>query len=76
MTHADQIKAVEDRTFAARLTMQDVLRIAAVAPSTWSRAKSRGTIRAKTLKRVEDALAWYEQKQREAGQPDAQIGEG
>lgn len=75
MTHADQIKAVEDRAFAARLTMQDVLRIATVAPSTWSRAKARGTIRAKTLKKVEEALDWYERKQREAGQP-VQIGEG
>lgn len=63
---AEQIKAVEDRAFAARLTMGDVLRIAKVAHSTWSRAKSRGTIRAKTLKRVEEALDWYERQNREA----------
>lgn len=75
MNHADQIKAVEDRAFAARLTMQDVLRIARIAPSTWSRAKARGTIRAKTLQRAEEALAWYERKAREAS-PPAQIGEG
>lgn len=65
-TPAEQIKAVEDRTFAARLTMKDVLRIARVAESTWSRAKSRGTIRAKTLGRVEDALDWYEKQARQA----------
>lgn len=59
------MKAVEDRTFAARLTMKDVLRIARVAESTWSRAKSRGTIRAKTLGRVEEALDWYEKKARQ-----------
>lgn len=73
MTQADQIKAAEERAFAARLTMSDVLRIANIAPSTWSRAKARGTIRAKTLKRVEDALAWYEAKAREDAQP-AKIG--
>lgn len=71
-TPAEQMKAVEDRTFAARLTMKDVLRIANVAESTWSRAKSRGTIRAKTLGRVEEALDWYEKKSRQA----AATGEG
>jgi hypothetical protein len=59
-TPAEQMKAVEDRTFAARLTMKEVLRLANVAESTWSRAKSRGTIRAKTLGRVEEAIAQYE----------------
>lgn len=66
-TPAEQIKAVEDRAFAARLTMGDVLKIARVAHSTWSRAKSRGTIRAKTLKRVEEALSYIERKQAEGG---------
>ncbi|APZ81800.1 hypothetical protein vBEliSR6L_35 [Erythrobacter phage vB_EliS_R6L] len=65
-TPAEQMKAVEDRVFAARLTMKDVLRIANVAESTWSRAKSRGTIRAKTLGRVEDAIGWYEKNSRQA----------
>lgn len=69
MTPAEQIKAVEDRAFKNRLTMSDVLRIARVAPSTWSRAKSRGTIRAKTLRRVEDALDWYEKQGNADGQP-------
>lgn len=60
MTPAEQMKAVEDRAYAARLTMGEVLRIAKVAHSTWSRAKVRGYIRPKTIKRVEDALDWYE----------------
>lgn len=60
MNHSDQMKAVEDRVFALRLTMTDVLRIAGVANSTWSRAKGRGYIRAKTLKRVEDAVTSHE----------------
>lgn len=66
-TPSEQMKAVEDRVFAARLTMQDVLRIARVAHSTWSRAKSRGTIRAKTLARVEDAISYVERTKSEAG---------
>jgi len=65
-TPAEQMQAVQDRAFAARLTMKDVLRIAGVAESTWSRAKSRGTIRAKTLGRVEEALDWYEKQNRQA----------
>lgn len=65
------MKSVEDRAFAARLTMKDVLRIARVAESTWSRAKSRGTIRAKTLGRVEEALDWYEKQSRQKA-----VGEG
>lgn len=73
MTPSEQISAVEKRAFDARLTMQDVLRIAKVAPSTWSRAKSRGTIRAKTLAKVEDALAWYE-RQRAADRQPPEIG--
>lgn len=60
------MQAVQDRAFAARLTMKDVLRIAGIAESTWSRAKSRGTIRAKTLGRVEEALDWYEKQNRQA----------
>lgn len=60
MTHADQMKKVEDRAFAARLNITDALRLAKVAPSTWSRAKRRGYIRASTIRRVEEALDGYE----------------
>lgn len=60
MNHADEMKAVEDRVFALRLTMTDALKIAGVADSTWSRAKARGYIRAKTLGRVEEAVASLE----------------
>ncbi len=73
MTPSDQIKAAEDRAFAARLTMGEVCQIARVAPSTWSRAKARGTIRAKTLQRIEEALDYCEAKAAKPGQP-AQIG--
>ena len=68
MTITDQMKAVEDRVFALRLTMTDALQIAKVANSTWSRAKSRGYIRARTLGRVEEAVAWLEEKNRPAAQ--------
>lgn len=59
MTHADQMKAVEERAHALRLTTTDALTLAKVAPSTWSRAKKRGFIRASTIRRVEDALDSY-----------------
>lgn len=57
-----EIRAIEQRAFACRMTMSDVLKIAKVAPSTWSRAKARGTIRARTLSRVEEAMTWLEGK--------------
>jgi hypothetical protein len=76
MTHTDQMRAVEERVFALRLTMTDVLRIAKVANSTWSRAKSRGYIRARTLGRVEDAVAWYEQQNGPANGTDAPVPGG
>lgn len=60
MTHSAQMQAVEDRAFALRLSTTDALKLAKVAPSTWSRAKQRGYIRASTLRRIEDALASYE----------------
>jgi hypothetical protein len=56
MTHADQMQAVEDRAFSLRLSTTDALRLAKVAPSTWSRAKKRGFIRASTIRKVEEAL--------------------
>lgn len=66
MTHQEQMKAVEDRVFALRLTMTDALQIAKVANSTWSRAKARGYIRARTLGRVEDAVAYLERQAKPA----------
>lgn len=60
MTHSDQMQAVEGRVFRLRLTMTDALQVARVANSTWSRAKARGYIRAKTLGRVEEAVKWLE----------------
>jgi hypothetical protein len=47
---------VEDRAHSLRLSMTDALNLAKVAPSTWSRAKKRGFIRASTIRRVEEAL--------------------
>lgn len=70
MNHADDMKAVESRVFALRLTMSDALLIAGVANSTWSRAKARGFIRATTLGRVEDAVASLERVR--AGQDRAE----
>ncbi len=60
MNHSDQMKAVEERVYALRLTMTDALQIAKVANSTWSRAKGRGYIRARTLGRVEEAVTYLE----------------
>lgn len=68
MKHSEQMKVVEDRVFALRLTMTDALQVAKVANSTWSRAKSRGYIRARTLGRVEEAVAFLE---RQAAAPQA-----
>jgi hypothetical protein len=62
MEHSEQMKAVEQRVFALRLTMTDALQVAKVAHSTWSRAKSRGYIRARTLGRVEEAVAFLEKQ--------------
>lgn len=63
MAITEPMKAVEARAYAARLTITDVLRFARVAGSTWVRAKDRGFIRASTLKRVEEAMSWYEREQ-------------
>jgi hypothetical protein len=59
MKHSDQMQAVEDRAFALRLSTTDALNLARVSPSTWSRAKKRGFIRASTIRRVEEALDSY-----------------
>lgn len=60
MTPAEQMKAVEDRAFNARLTMGEVLKIAGVAHSTWSRGKARGYVRPRTLAKVEGAMKYFE----------------
>jgi hypothetical protein len=60
MTPSEEMQAVEKRVFAVRLTMTDVLKLAGVANSTWSRAKSRGYIRPRTLRRVEEAVEQHE----------------
>jgi hypothetical protein len=59
MTHSAQMQAVEDRAFSLRLSTTDALKLAKVAPSTWSRAKRRGYIRASTIRKVEEALDVY-----------------
>jgi hypothetical protein len=73
MTQSEQMQAVEKRAHDARLTMGDLLKMAGVAHSTWSRAKARGYIRARTIKRVEDTLDWYEDQQRDDGTPRAVV---
>lgn len=60
------MKAIEDRAFAARLNLGDLCQMANVSHSTWSRAKVRGTIRPRTLRRMEEALDLYERRQTEA----------
>lgn len=54
------IQAAEQRAFDLRLTMAEVCQAAGLDPAVWSRAKSRGTIRVKTLQRVELALEAFE----------------
>ena len=75
MTPAEQMKAVEDRVFRLRLTMTDVLKLATVSPSTWSRAKGRGYCRASTLKKVEDAVGQFEKwKAEDDARREGQVG--
>lgn len=62
MTPREAIDAVESRAFALRLTMTDLCRIAQVNRSSWSRAKSRGSIRPKTLGKMEDTLNYLERQ--------------
>jgi hypothetical protein len=59
MTHP-AIQAVEERAFELRLTMKEVCQAAGLDPAVWSRAKTRGTIRTKTLRKVEAALDAFE----------------
>lgn len=66
MSHLEEMKAVEARVFALRLNMVDALKIARVAPSTWSRAKKREFIRARTLGRVEEAVSFLERQAKAA----------
>lgn len=58
--------AVEQRAFALRRPMGEVCAIARVAHSTWSRAKARGYIRARTILRVEEALDYLERERAKA----------
>lgn len=60
MTPSQAIEAAESRAFELRLTMAEVCQAAGIKPSVWSRAKGRGTIRAKTLQRIEIALNSFE----------------
>ena len=60
MLGTKEISAVEKRALAARLTMAELCEKAGIPASSWSRAKSRGSIRPKTLKKVEDALTQIE----------------
>lgn len=54
------IEAAEARAFELRLTMAEVCQAAAIDPAVWSRAKTRGTVRVSTLRRVEAALDAFE----------------
>ena len=60
MTQKKEIAAVEARARALRMTLRDVCAEAGLHNSSWSRAKSRGTISIKNLGRMEDALARLE----------------
>jgi hypothetical protein len=55
------MEAVEQRAFAARITISDLCERARVHQSVWSRAKKRQTIRVKVLDRIEAALTSVEQ---------------
>lgn len=63
-----QVATVERRAADLRLTMGEVCEKAEVAHSTWSRAKSRGTITIPTIRQIENTLDRLEQEARD-GQP-------
>lgn len=67
MTEQTLFDRVESRAFELRMNMGEICAAASVAHSTWSRAKSRGFIRPKTLARIEAALASFEQTAARAG---------
>jgi len=56
MDMKDDIFAVEQRAFRARLTVKELCERAKVFPSVWSRAKSRGRVSIDTLRKMETAL--------------------
>src|SRR3546814_14042106 len=51
-----EIAAVERRAAALRLTMAELCALAGMQQSTWSRARQRGTVREKVVRRLEAAL--------------------
>lgn len=52
-----EIAVVERRAAAARLTMAELCALAEMQQSTWSRARQRGTVREKVVRRLEAQLA-------------------
>lgn len=57
-----EIAAVERRAAALRLTMAELCALAGMQQSTWSRARQRGTVREKVVRRLEAALVASEAK--------------
>jgi len=51
-----EIAAVERRAAAARLTMSELCVMAKVHHSTWSRAKTRGSVRVAVVRKMEAQL--------------------
>lgn len=62
MTENNVFDAIESRAFAARLTMQELCQRAEIHQSVWSRAKARGSIRVKVLRRIEEQLDMIERE--------------
>lgn len=68
MTETTLFERVESRAFDLRMNMGEICAAAQVAHSTWSRAKSRGFIRPRTLARIESALDSFETARLAEGQ--------
>lgn len=66
MTETTLFERVEQRAFDLRMNMGEVCAAANVAHSTWSRAKSRGFIRPRTLARLESVLESFEAQRQAA----------
>lgn len=54
------VAEIERRAFAARVTATEMCKKAGVHDASWSRAKRRGVIGVKLLRRLEDALGEIE----------------
>lgn len=54
------IAAVERRAAAVRLSMAELCALAGMQQSTWSRARQRGTVREKVVRRLEAVLVQRE----------------